>query len=387
MLIAALVGLGAPGRSEPQTGSAAAEPPCALEHNLPKTFRSGPSPANYSPCAPYASVPSTILGTLPQTAFGAGNNPASVLALNEPWAVVGTDNDALFRVNQNHKVANIWPPEGRRNDYGLNVLGRFRDGLLVSYSSGGTWLIGVRTDGSLAFRKRVELAQTAPNGNPPTSAIEDSAGVIWVDSEHNSRADVYAYFPKTDRLEAVPGNFSHLFGDVRGNVYAWGSGGLYTLASAPQIHARFFHGPLPLPSPLPNQFGQDWPGVAGAIRAVGPDGSLWASTDTQVIHMHADGTIRVMRLRRPRTWNATIASNMDLRMAPDGSVWRQSFQEFVRISSDDRVETISVPWRHGDDDYTASFSIAPDSSVWYVQNLYPRRTSNSVVHFKVPDRT
>jgi hypothetical protein len=67
-----------------------------------------------------------------------------------------------------------------------------------------------------------------------------------------------------------------------------------------------------------------------------------------------------------------LIGDIPLKMAPYGSIWIQSWHEFVRITNDDRVQAIDPPARADSNDNTVDFSIAPDS-MWYVQMLKPKK--------------
>lgn len=365
-------------------GPTSDQAPCALQRHYVKSWNLGPHPTNYTPCAPFTAISPDVLTVLSGRAFG-GNDPASVVALNDGSAIVNANN-GLYRIDRGSRVAGLWgpEPEHQRDYYELNLVAPYSQGFLLLHSGSPDWLMGVRPDGTVAFRQAGTFAAGPPNDIAQTTAAQDPSGVIWLDASGNAKHTLYVLYPGGPRLERVPGDFYGLFGDAHGNIYANGADGLYQLRIDSSIQSRFLHANIPFPLRLRGQFGMDSYGDRAPPRAVGPDGSLWTSTMTQVIHVHTDGTTCVMRLHQPYTLGMHPIPNIPLRMAPDGSIWIQGYHEFVRITNGDRVQAIDAPWRPDEDEYDVIYSFAPDSSVWYVQTLKPNVTS--VLHIRVDER-
>lgn len=361
---------------------------CALERRYPSSWNLGPRATNFTPCAPFTVASADVLAILSKRAFG-GSRPDSVVALANGSAIV-IANNGLYRVDHGNQVTNLWGPESEHQTdcYWLNLLAPYTQGVLLLRSGPQRltdWLMGVRPDGSVAFHLAGTFAMTAPNDPASAKAFQDAAGVIWIEGYGAEQHALYAlnlHDPRNPLPQGVPLRLRGLFGDSMGNAYAHGADGLYRLRSSPDIDASFVHADIPSPSRHPGQYGSmDSYGDHESPSAVGPDGSLWATTVTQVIHVHADGTVRVLRLHEPLTSMKAYPSYIALQMAPDGSVWTQGYHEFIRITNDDRIEAIDAPWRPDENDYTVIYSFAPDGSVWYVQSLKPNETS--VVHIRI----
>jgi len=113
-----------------------------------------------------------------------------------------------------------------------------------------------------------------------------------------------------------------------------------TGAAATASHRNFVHAPISLPG---------WHAPLD-VRAVGSDGSLWASTWTDVIHVHSDGRVHKIVLAPPILVKTAIPQAYPLTMARDGAVWVNASKLF-RISNDDRVAVIDLPnyegWTRG----------------------------------------
>jgi hypothetical protein len=284
----------------------------------------------------------------------------------------------LFRINRSNRTSILWQPN-EVDYYGhtgsLDLLSPLNEGILVLYDS--KELRGVRVDGALAFRIPVDAADA--NGRAPISAAQDSEGTVWIADGNGPKGMVYAYAPRTQRFESVPGEFAQavVFADPGRRVYANTRDGLFALGSVPRFDRRLVHAPIPAPAPAPEQYGTDCPTLRG-IQAVGPDGSLWASTCTQVIHVHRDGSIHVIRLAPPITSMKGLPSAIQLIMARDGAVWI-SWRKLIRITGDDEVQVIGIP-RNGV--WNRSLSFGPDNTGWAVSLVFDGG-NDSVVHFSI----
>jgi len=170
-----------------------------------------------------------------------------------------------------------------------------------------------------------------------------------------------------------------IIGEHNGEIYANMAGGLFALTSVPDFQRRLVHAAIVAPSrdtrfdlPL-SRWGSELP-----VQAIGNDGSLWASTVTQVIHVHTDGTTHIIRLSRPNDgfYSPAAQRTIGLTMGPDGSVW--ATPRLVRITNDDRVEDIDVEaLKHRIRAWSVAFG--RDGTGWVLTRDEP--DGNSIVHF------
>lgn len=231
-------------------------------------------------------------------------------------------------------------------------------------------------DSSITFKWLQHLQNG--NGYPSRLVAADRDGMLWFEWTANDRTALYAYSPRTQVVTSF--NLSFIVAAFRspdGRLYAATGSGLFELTSRPSASVRLVHAQVPAPSRAPNQFGTDWPyGPNLAIRGVGPDGSLWVSTISQVIHIHPDGTTRVIRLLPPATGWHMLPSPIPLTMAPDGSIWI-SFGRLIHITTDDHVQLVTVP---PDENWQENLSVSSDGSVWVL--AYNEQSGRrDVVHF------
>jgi hypothetical protein len=354
------------------------EPPCALGR-LFKQSQHLMQPKGYTPCAAF-DVTSPDVMTLSESSFN-GNEPHSVLALDDGSVVVDAG-EQLFRVDRDNRITNLWGalPGDQLGSGRLYLIAPYRKGFLLVRSHSSSWLMGVRPDGSVAFNMP---------GIYPKNAVQDTLGFLWIYHFGDPKSTIYAMAPNeggVSSIQKTSGDWNGLFADSHGSIYAslGYNGDLYKLdLQNGAVETRFAHASIAAIPQLTGQVGSDYSPGQVAVQAIGPDGSLWASTLTQVIHIHADGTSVVMRLREPFFQMMHPIPDIPLKMAPDGSVWIQTWHEFVRITNNDRVQAIHAPARADGNDYTVDFSFAPDSSMWYVQMLRPDKYY--VVHIKVRD--
>ncbi len=352
--------------------------PCALRSDV-----GGPAPQNYDSCAPFTTVSTRVISSFSEEAFH-GDNPSKVVALRDGSAIVSAN--ALFRIDYRDRVTTLWPSftDSSGGENFFEMMAPFREGVLAFYWPNSdyrqSWVVGVRTNGSLAFR--IPLGE--PHGGytgESLRAAQDHDGVIWIDEpDRFSGSGINAYFPQSGAIERLA-DFGGLFLSPAGRAYAHNNG-LYVLGGRPRAHTRFLHTQVPLPSPPANQRGVDHYSGTMGIAEVGPDGSFWGSTLTQVVHLHPNGMLRVIRLRHPVFLEMHPQVDISLRMAPDGSVWFQGFEKFVRITKDDRVQVIPLPLPNEDPYAGIDYSFGPDSSVWYVRYM-PIHPKNSVIHFSL----
>ncbi|HLY03602.1 MAG TPA: hypothetical protein VKR56_14040 [Candidatus Cybelea sp.] len=239
------------------------------------------------PCAPFTSAGIHIVRVIPNSAFGKGTKPVDIAVLSDGTVLVQTADDGLYRI-VNGRVAMVWGPNPRcgprahflfsfaqpfDNELLLNLIGLKQidhESLFNPYSSG---VAAVRADGSLAFR-------LPPSSSSIESVEQDASGTVWLLYGRLPNQALYAYSPRirTSVLVQTPSDVYKMFRAPDGHVYASNFHGLFELDSHPAVRVRFVHAPIE---------GQP-------VQAVGRDGSLWASTPTQVIHAHPHGAIRVM---------------------------------------------------------------------------------------------
>lgn len=303
-------------------------------------------------CA-YKNVGIHIQAVIPNRAFGKGRVPKDIAVLSNGTVLVQTDGDALYRI-VNGRVGMLWGPNARCGTsahFQFSFAQPFDDELLLNISaerlvddelvfgpySGGT--IAVRADGSLAFR--------LPASSSSIDSVEqDAEGTLWLLYGNMPNQEVRAFSPRarTSVLLQPPLAVYKMFRS-NGHVYVTNFQGLFELDARPTVTARFVHGPI-----------QGRP-----IQVVGRDGSFWASTSTDVIHVHPNGAIRVMQLIAPPMSLQMLhpQPDIDLTMAPDGSVWA-SWDKRVRIDDDDRIEVLTVPG----DQLRAGVKLGRDSSLW-----------------------
>jgi hypothetical protein len=340
---------------------------------------------NYEPCAPFTSVPAQLLSrTVFGNVFGPYNRP--LVALNDGSAFVTVGWGGLSRIDRYGRVTTLWKPRTEdieRNYLYLDILSPFYAGAIVLYSN---QIVGVRADGSLAFRKPVGSLAAI-------TAIPDHEGTVWITGVVDDKEMLFAYLPRTHNVVDVSGQFAQgpILGIPDGRVYKNARDGVFALGSQPSFHWRFVHAPIIAPTPHPGQYGIDWPNPTFDgphwsfldVQAVGADESLWASTFTQVIHVHRDGSIHVIRLGSPITSmmvspGQRFPNPIQLAMTRDGSIWITA-EELIRITDDDRVELIGVP---GNEHWGRALSFGLDNTGWSLSSVRGG-ASDSVVHFSI----
>ncbi len=357
--------------------------PCVFEN--PYSFQNSPA------CASFTTVGTHILSIIPSSGFGKGLEPENIAALDDGSLMVQTNRSGLFRV-VNRRIVQVWRPNprcGPRAHFAFSLAGSIDDQAILqipSYQFVPTQLsaaaskgyppgfppptppplhvppnqiAGVRTNGSLLFKWPSEFREAAQSAD----------GVIWFLEEDSSNATLYAYFPRThSRVALAPlaATFS-IFRSPNGKVYAGTFKGLFELDAGPKVHARLV--------PVRTRELGDSP-----VQAVGRDGSLWASTITDILHIHPDGSIHVMRLIQPPSVMTHPWPLLHLKMAPDGSVWI-SGRKLVRISQDDHIDVLTVP---RDSDWSGAFAFGPDSSIWTIVHDSQTNLTLGIVNF-VPD--
>ena len=324
LLAAALTAGAATPRPSPMP-AAADYRPCALYHSY----------SAYG-CAAFRNTPTRVITAIPAWRFPRGQQPETVAVLADGSAVVSTGQRGLYRIVGDH-ITTVWaaydPCEPHKRPWAFELIGSYDDRVVLKH---GDSVAAVRSDGSFIFDEDYLSG---------TIKVVPADGIIWFFRRSDQGYADYlldAYNPRTRTATEVDlPEVESFFGAPDGHAYAASPQGLYRMDVRAQPRARLVHGPIG--NAVPQGFG--------------PDGSLWASTPTDVAHVHRDGTVRVMRLLPPRTSGSVAkAEPISLTVAPDGSAWIGS----VRITNDDYIERLVLP-KGLDWDRSA---IGPDSSLW-----------------------
>ena len=313
-----------------------------------------------TPCAAFTTAGLKVLTAIPAGAFGRDNSPEDIGVLDDGSVMVRTDRDGLYRIVDRH-IQMVWRPNplcavpARRFD----LAGAFDDEMLLTEHHDRTddTTAAVRANGSRTFQLPFSYASVA----------QDASGVVWLFKGGASDRTAYAYVPRTRALTSleIPNDIFSIFRSPNGHVYATNLDGLYELDSRPKPRARLIHGPIV-------------PG--GVIQAVGRDGSLWAATPNEVIHVRPNGTWHGMLLVEPQgqviemSVVRRIVTPMSLTMTNDGTVWIVS--GIVRIDNNDRIEVMrprpSESW---------NLKLGPDSSIWALVSDVATGQSLGIVNF------
>lgn len=319
--------------------------PCALPYGT----------ANSESCAPFATVGIRVRTVIPSSAFGRETDPEDFGVLDDGSAMVQVEHYGLDRIT-NGRLQVLWHPKPRCDEqphFHFSFAGTFDDQLLMKIHDDTS--AAVRADGSLSFRLPIAF----------DSAKQDESGVVWLFKGGSEPQTIEAYFPQKRSLVTVATPKGGAYGFFRapnGRVYITNYDGLFELDSRPTVEARMLHGPI---------------ARYGLIQAVGRDGSLWASTETDVIHMHADGTSHAMRLFNLSMMVRTSpVPPISLTMTPDGSVWN-TWGKIVRIDNDDRIQVLTLP----EQDRRSDVKFGPDSSLWVLAHDARTGRSQGMVNF------
>ncbi len=289
-------------------------------------------------CAAFRDVPIRTLTVIPSWRFPQGQQPEGASALADGSVLVNTDYQALYRIISGH-ITTIWPPPERckhSKHFWFGLAGSFDDQAVLKH---GDSVAGVRPDGSLSF-DRDYLSNLV--------SVVQADGIIWFFRRNDQGYSLDAYDPRTRKAVEVdvPG-IESFFGSPNRHAYAGTRKGLYEMKARPTPRAQLVRASYE--DALP--------------QGVGPDGSFWASTITDVIHVHRDGAVHVMQFIPPITSGSSLRREpISLNMAPDGSMWIQ-WTGLIRITNDDRIQRLEFP-REGD--WSRPISFGPDSSVWLV---------------------
>ncbi len=272
--------------------------------------------------------------------------PVDIGVLDDGSIIVQTDRYGLYRIVDGRLQA-LWQPAPRcerQTHFEFAFTGSVDDEMVMAVDHATS--AAVRADGSLAFRLPLSLDKVE----------QDADGAVWLLSGREPDKTLDAYFPRTRTqvtLQSPKGVFS-IFRSPNGHVYATNSDGLFELDSQPTVRARMVH--RPIREDIKSYHGLEF--FVSPIQAVGRDGSLWASTPTQVIHVHQDGAPRVMRFIEPPRSMTMPWPAIRLTMTRDGAVWT-TFGKTARIDNSDRIQVLTLPQSDG---WSAKFG--PDSSLW-----------------------
>ncbi len=339
-------------------------------------------------CASFRTRQIHDIARITSTAFAGDHEPATIASLADGAVVVEVSSNGLFRIDSAGTVSEIWAPRQsnlpyqplsvtpwpgqpaptpapRRPNYAVELIGAFNHTAVFQYAS--TWVYGVSESGSVDFRfPRRDYATTMR----PNFVGLDPDGTVWLDSWSPplQRDLIYAFRPKTDILGVLPVTVLNAFQGPSGFIYATLGKSLVELHSTPQLGVRYVRGPIALP-----------PGSYGmrdiAVWRIGSDGSAWASTATELVHEHPDGHIVVIRLTRLPITIVRPIGPIHFQVAPDGAVWINGYERFVRVTVRDSVAVIPLATGYNEPQFAA------DGSVWLIS---PTAGGNTVLHFAPP---
>lgn len=318
------------------------------------------------PCARFTTVGIRVLHSIPSSAFGNDRSPQDIAAFENGSLMVQTDGYGLYRI-VNGRLQKLWPPTPRCGGgarFAFAFADAFDSTLALTVSHGNT--IAVHADGSVAFRLMGSFESVA----------RDADGVVWLLEGRYPTQRLNAYLPTTRAEQTLPppnGDIYRMFLSPNGHVYVSNFHGLFELDSSPVVRARVINGGIHF-SPKMDE------GAAGAsvfpVQAVGRDGSLWASTATEVVHMRPNGAIRIMRFIEPPASITMPWGAIGLRMAPDGSVWVTG-GTLARIDNDDRITVLNAPTS----DERSDVKFGPDSSLWVIARDARTGQPQGIVNF------
>lgn len=327
------------------------------------------------PCAVVdRTLRARVLAHYPPSLFG-GNHVTSFALLRDGTVMVGTDEQGLFRIDGRGRMTTLWPPRDHCDGCHVTLFAPYVGGALAEYHY--SWLVGVSTNGALADGPWTFADPAAMFDNV---LGQDADGAVWLEGQTPAgQRIVYILNPATKAIQSIPGATfygAQIFISIDGHAYSRNEKvGITELRGLPTFQERFIHAPLPSPPPSPI-------GTDGLTRTffVAPDGSCWGSTATQILHLHVDGRLAVIRLAPPML-RGCIACGYRPRMAPDGSVFMFLANHAIHVTLADRVEVLDLPDidRNGYYDYPTAF--APDGTLWYI-SIDDHAHLSSLVHVR-----
>lgn len=172
-------------------------------------------------------------------------------------------------------------------------------------------------------------------------------------------------------LEGTNENPLALFLGADGNVYTLASRGLLRLSVDSIARATSVSGAL-----LQMQCSGGYAGFSddmAAVRGVGPDGSLWASGPTVIMHRHPGGRTVCLRFHPPIRTISHPPIDIGFQIANDGSAWLSWDTSLIRVTPDDRIFQI---W--STDDLSRGYAIGTHNDLWYWS-----LTAHALVHAEI----
>jgi hypothetical protein len=181
-------------------------------------------------CASFRTRQIHVIAQFTPKAFAGGHQPGTIASLAD-GVVVEVGPNGLFLINSDGRISEMWaprqsslpyppltitpwpgqptptPPPGRPN-YTVELLGAFNQTAVFQYAS--TWVYGASENGSVDFRfPRLDYATTTR----PSLIGRDPEGTVWLDSWSTplQRDLIYAFRPKTDRLDVLPVTVENAF--------------------------------------------------------------------------------------------------------------------------------------------------------------------------------
>ncbi len=371
---------GAQGSTVPTSSPTTTSRPCAIPSSVYNVGAAG-----YDPCAPFSTARIGLLSVVPNDAFGHDNRVLSVETLENGAVIVATTLGGLYRINRN-RISILWP--SYEDCYGhtgdpIDMIGAF-DSVVILHDQWTGSLRGVRSDGSVSFQWRSSGAFVSHY--KPGFLGSDLDGILWLERGENTETAFYAYAPQaqTDTMLGPIANVMAGFRSPNGRIYFSTGSRLFELSSKPpRAQAQFVRESLPTPAQPTGQTGSDTSfGPVTPINGVGPDGSLWATTKTQIIHVHPNGLAITTRLVPPFTWQHMPIPRLGMTMAPDGSVWMMRGKRIVRVSNDDRVQVADAP---NGITWASKPAFARDGSIWALSTRPDTGQVVALIHFAFGD--
>lgn len=342
-----------------------------------------------SQCTPFTTTPARIIGTFTERAFSGNHEPVAIAALDDGSIVVQVSPNGLFHIDAAGRINTLWEPRQNlfyptiserpsagqstpsptpsRPNYSVELLGAFDRTAVFQYAS--NWIYGVAEDGAVNFRFPLrDFAHT----ERPNFIGHDPDGRLWFRSWSSAtqRDLIYEYSPQGGNVSALPSSIENAFQGPDGRIYARSGTDLLELRPTPDLRARYYSGPI--------VWSQD--STEGEQRAavsrVGPDGSLWGSTITAIVHRHQDGQVSVITVSRAPSVITHPIGPLQFQIGPDGSAWLAGNGKLVRITRNDLVEVFLF---HDAEHVEEQFS--NDGTMWAI---FAKNGQNVVIHF-APD--
>lgn len=276
--------------------------------------------------------------------FNSGNagflsSAPAIIRLDDGTIV--TASFGLYRVTSRGAVERFWTTDGGQPDWFDGGM----PGVVVGWWPDNEHLIGIRLDGTQAF------SFPAPEPNVVTY---DGDGTLWF-SIWGPPPAVYAVSNESGTANLVP-EMTGLLYAFNGRAYSRSQDGSVVLLRG------FSHVTFRTVSRTVRVgflFGAD--GLVDLpLSAVGPDGSLWGSDVTSLVHLHPDGSIREIVLKRIPKNISHLPMPIAFHLARDGTVWLSSV---VRVLNNDQIQEVRYP--PGGMGPSSSVTPAADGSIWY----------------------